>query len=297
MRLQGERGAGGVLQGGGELGVGGADFLEAVVDDFVGEFGAVAVAAEVAEVDVAEVGVHDLFGDVRGGVVGEMAVAAEDALLDAPRALGVVLEQFEVVVGFEDKGVGGADAFEDELGGVPQVGQEADVSGRRMEKKSNRIVGVVRHAEGVHGQVADLEGGAGGEEAEVQARGGLGLDDFLGEAVAVDGNLVLGAEDGEALDVVAVLVGDEDAGEGFRGAVEGEEALANLASAEAGINEDAGVVGFEIGAVAGGTAAEDGELDGHGKDGRERVGVGQRFFPPRGARRCIAGWSATEEMG
>ena len=259
--------------------VGGTDFLEAVVDDFVREFGAVAVAAEVAEVNVAQVGVHDLLGDLRGGVVREMAVAAEDALLHAPRTLGVVLQKFEVVIGFEDQGVRRADAFEDELGGVAEVGQEADVSRRGMQEKTHRIIRVMRHGEGVHREVADLEGSAGGEEAKIQARGGLGLDDFLREPVAVDGNLMLRAQGGEALDVVAVLVGDEDAGESFGRAAERGEALANLPSAEAGINEDAGVVGFEIGAVAGGTAAEDGELDWHRIDGREQGRVGQRFSP------------------
>ena len=43
------------------------------------------------------------------------------------------------------------------------------------------------------------------------------------------------------------------------------KALADLARAEPGVHEDAGFVGFDVGAIAAGTAAEDGEFDGHDK--------------------------------
>ena len=56
---------------GGELeaDVSGPDLLEAMVDDAVGELGAVALAAEVAEVEVAQVGGHDLLGGISGSFV------------------------------------------------------------------------------------------------------------------------------------------------------------------------------------------------------------------------------------
>ena len=67
----------------------------------------------------------------------------------------------------------------------------------------------------------------------------------------------------QALDMVAVLVGDEDAGEIFRGAADGGEALADLAEAEARIDQDAGFVGLHVGAIAGGAAAENGQSNRH----------------------------------
>ena len=79
-----------------------AVFAEAVADDLFGEFGAVAVFAEVAEVDVFEFVSGDFDGEGRGGVVGEVAVAGEDALFDGPRAAGVVVEEGQIVVGFQD---------------------------------------------------------------------------------------------------------------------------------------------------------------------------------------------------
>lgn len=66
--------------------------------------------------------------------------------------------------------------------------------------------------------------------------------------------------------MVGMFVSKEDAGEVFGGAADGGEALANLARAEPGIDEDAGGTGFEVGAIPGGTAAEDGKLNRHRGD-------------------------------
>ena len=41
-----------------------------------------------------------------------MAVPAEDALLEAPGAVRAILEEFDIVIGFEDQDVGGAGAFD-----------------------------------------------------------------------------------------------------------------------------------------------------------------------------------------
>ena len=125
-RLQAQSRAGDVLGGEGEGDVGGADFLEAIVDDAMGQFGAVALAAEMAEIEVAQFGGHD-FGDaIGGGFVGEMTVAAEDSLLEAPWAAGAFLQHFHVVIGFEYERVGGADTVDDEFGDVAEVGGETD---------------------------------------------------------------------------------------------------------------------------------------------------------------------------
>ena len=60
-------------------------------------------------------------------IVGKMAVAAENTLLKAPRAAGVVLEHFHIVIGFKDKHVGGANALNNEPGGMAKIGQNADI--------------------------------------------------------------------------------------------------------------------------------------------------------------------------
>jgi hypothetical protein len=65
--------------------------------------------------------------------------------------------------------------------------------------------------------------------------------------------------------MIAVFMGEENAVEAFRGTSDGREALSNLAAAESGVDEEACVVGFEVGAIPAGTAAENGELDGHAR--------------------------------
>ncbi len=232
---------------------------EAGADGGAGVSGGVAVGAEVAEVEVFQAGGDDFGGDVGGGFVGEVAVAGEDALFDGPGAAAVGVEEVEVVIGFEDEGAGGADAFDDEAGGVAEVGEEADVAVAVVEHEADGVVGVVGDGEAVDLEVAELEGGAGFEEAPGGAGGEFGLERFGGEAVAVDGDVVAFGEDGEAAGVVAVFVGEEDGLHVGEGAAEGMEAGFDLAGAEAGVDEEAGVVGFEVGAVAAAAAAEDGE--------------------------------------
>ena len=73
-------------------------------------------------------------------------------------------------------------------------------------------------------------------------------------------------------------MGNQDAGQTFRGATDGGESLANLATAETGIDENARFRRFQIGAVAAGTAAEDCELNSNGAT-LVRPGQGSNIFP------------------
>ena len=82
-------------------------------------------------------------GGFGGGDVREMSVASEDALLERPRAARTILQHLHVVIGFKDEDVRGADAVEHELGGVAEVGGEADVAAGRPQKKSDGVLRVV----------------------------------------------------------------------------------------------------------------------------------------------------------
>ena len=92
-------------------------------------------------------------------------------------------------------------------------------------------------------------GGARGDHADPGAVGGFG---------EVDGDAQAAGEDGEAGDVVLVLVGDEDGVE--RGGIfvgEGH-ALEQFAAGEAGVDEQAGVGGGDDRGVALGAGGENG---------------------------------------
>jgi len=251
--------------------------FQGVADGKTSQIGTMAVAAEMAQIELPQLGRDQLFGHLGGCFVGKMAVAAEDALLDAPGAFGVVLQQFEVMVGFEQQHVRGAHAFDDEFGRVAEVGQEADVAVAGAEQKPDRVAGIVRDGESIHQHVADFKGGAGGKDLEFQRQSERGGDGIAGKPVAVDRDAQFRRQAGKALDMVGMLVGDEDAGEAFGRAANGEEALADLASAQAGIDEEAGLVRFEVGAIAAGTAAENGESHGHARTVVPRRKAGNAF--------------------
>ena len=92
-------------------------------------------------------------------------------------------------------------------------------------------------------------GGAWSEHADPGAVGGFSKEDGDAEAAG---------EDGEAGDVVDVLVGDEDGGE-LGGIFAGERhAAEEFAAGEAGIHQDAGAAAGYHGAVAFGAGGEHG---------------------------------------
>lgn len=109
--------------------------------------------------------------------------------------------------------------------------------------------------EGVDADFAQFKRGTGDEHAAIEFGRELAFDGFAGVAVAVDGDVELGGDGGETLNMIAVLVGDEDAGEAFRSAADGGEALTDLTPAEAGIDEQTRLTRLQIGTIATGTAA------------------------------------------
>ena len=60
-----------------------------------------------------------------------------------------------------------------------------------------------------------------------------------------------------------MFVCDQKGGQIFRRATNQSEARADLARRKSGVNEHAAIFGFEIGAIAAGTAAQNGEFGGH----------------------------------
>src|ERR1041384_6519943 len=114
-----------------------------------------------------------------------MAVPAEDSLFETPRAAHIVVKHFHVMIGFKQKNVGRADAFNDQFGRVTEVGEETKVARRGAYQKSDGIGGVMRHGEGIHGDVADLEARAGAEHTTFKSHLKLELDGLFCEPVAV----------------------------------------------------------------------------------------------------------------
>jgi len=172
------------------------------------EFGLITFAAQVGEVKVAQFGGHDLRGGFGGGHVREMAVAAKDALLEAPRAARTILQHLHIMIGFEDEDVRGADAVEHEPGRVAEVGDEADVAARRPQKKSDRVLRVVRNLKCFDQNIGDFKARTGDEKVAVEFGLELKFKFFFCCAVTVNRDVQLGGDSCEAGNVVAVFVCD-----------------------------------------------------------------------------------------
>lgn len=99
-------------------------------------------------------------------------MAAGDALLERPRALGVGGEEVGAVVGLDDDDVALAELFADVLRGVAEVGDVGERTARGQqvagvagsETEADGFLGVVRDGEGGDLEIAVAEARAGFEE-------------------------------------------------------------------------------------------------------------------------------------
>ena len=256
-----------------------AERLQAIGHDALRQLRLVAIATQVAEVEMLQVAGHD-FGDaIRRRFVREMAVPAEDALLQAPRAMRAILQHAHVVIGFEHKRIGFADTFQHELGDVAEVGGKTDAAAIRAQHEPHRVLCVVRDGKCFHADVAHFKTAAGDKQPEIQLRAFRDADDFVHRgAIAINGNARFFGDGGEAGDVVAVFVRDKDGGEVFRHAREGGETLPDLPTTKADINQQPRFVRFDVRSIAVRAAAQDREFNCHGET-LKPVMDGSNVFP------------------
>ena len=155
-------------------------------------FGRVAVAAEVNAIKMPEVGMQNLLQKIGSAFVGKMAVSAGDALLEMRRAKGIVAQQIEVVIGFEQQNFAFAHAIGNEAGAVAEIGEPADARGGGVQHKANRLNVVVRHGESFDGEVANFKGMSGFKNPKLKIAF-VNVPDFIGGmAVAINRNAELG---------------------------------------------------------------------------------------------------------
>ncbi len=95
-----------------------------------------------------------------------MAAGAGDALLQVP-GIGAFLEHFHVVVGFEVRSVDGLQNLLQAAEGVAEVGKDGEFPAFAFDDEDDAVGGVVRCRDGVHGDRAEGEGIASGEEPNV----------------------------------------------------------------------------------------------------------------------------------
>lgn len=226
-----------------------AALIERLLGHQTDDFRVVVVLAEMAQDDGAGAGIERLAQEAAGDLIRQMAVAAHDALLHGPR-VGADLQHFEIVIGFEQQHIGTLQVHADGFGEVAEVGGDGHFDAFGTQAETDGVDCVVRDGEAVDLNVADGETGTSLEEFEVglvftpgNGRGG--------QAGAIDRDVQFLGDGGEAADVVAVFVGDQDGGDRFRLNADRGEALEGFLAAKPGVDEDAGPRGGDQRGIAG----------------------------------------------
>lgn len=168
------------------------------------------------------------------------------------------------MIRLEDQNVRLSNPLNDQFGGVTEISQETDVDIPSPKQKPDGIIGIVRDAEGINCDVADFECRASAKDAAVELGFELLFDRFLRQSIGVDRHWRLSAEGDQPLNMIAMLVRNQDSMQGFRCTTDLSQALADLSSAKASINQKPGFVSFEVSTVASRTAAENGQSHSHG---------------------------------
>src|SRR5437763_265634 len=96
-----------------------------------------------------------------------MSMAGHDPLLDWPRPMRVGLQQFLVVVRFDDEGVHLAQALDQHLRWVTEIGDKAEAAAAGVKGVADGLDRIVWHRKSLDGDVADLELGTGPKDAPV----------------------------------------------------------------------------------------------------------------------------------
>jgi hypothetical protein len=206
---------------------------------------------EIAGVTIETVGIGEVFAD---SVIGKMTSAGKNALLNDPR-IRADLEHVEVVIGFENKTISFAEVDFDELGHVAEVSADGHLGAVGAKGETDGIDGIVRDGESVDVDVANTKAlarlnGFNATEALAEGFRENALKNAHGRFGDEKRRLPETENLRKTVAVIAVLVSDEDSVEVIEVAFDGGKAGKSFAFAEASVNKDAGVFGFEQGKIA-----------------------------------------------
>ena len=240
-----------------------AGFGQRFVDSRKGECGRVTIAAEMSEHDTLDVSRKELLDHIGGGGVGKMTVPRLNSLFHRPGTMRIALQKFLVVVSFDYQGMNFAQPFHDHLCGVAEVGDESQAAGAGVKSEPDRIDRVVRYRKSLHDNVADREFAAGAKNPPItmSIQPAVALDGFCGEGVAINGNVEFAAENFEPADMVAVLMGEENAVQPVRRHTALSKAQDYLPGAQSSIDKNFAVISRDKRAVPGTATAEHGQTE------------------------------------
>lgn len=183
--------------------------------------------------------------------IGEVAVLRGNALLDRPRALYVHFKKFVVVVRLDKKSGELPQALNHTAGNEARVGNKAEAVRSISDHKANGIDRVMLDREGLNAEVPDGKCLPSLEGIPNRALNALLADEMGSVPRGEHGDRLAFEEIFQATDMIAVLVGEQDAAERRGIDPELHEAQAKLFRAQAGVDEKTHTAAFEDCCVAG----------------------------------------------
>ncbi len=220
-----------------------AEVLQDSAGVVVGEARGIVVAAEVAEEEIPQAGVHELADGVAAGVVRQVPGTLADPHLQIMR-VGAAQEHVHVVIGFHYHRIGLPGPLEGLVGHVAEVGHQDEQASFAADGVAHRLRGVVRDFEVLDfDSLGDLVPHARQEvaaaAADFQPREGVPGEGVLQDGSRIDGLGKPLADGAQVADVVPVVMGDEDALEAVQVQRLAFQDLFHPADADARVDEDA----------------------------------------------------------
>ena len=229
------------------------------------ERGRVTITAEMSEHSALNFSRQQFLDHACRGRVRQMTMPRLDSLFHRPRAMRVVLQKFFVVIGLDHERLHLAQAFNNQFGHVPKIGDEAEAARSGVKNEPQRIDGVVRHGECLHCNVANGKFGTGLKDPPISTsfQETAATERVSGESITIDRQIKFAAENFKSADMISVFVREENAVELLWDYAALLETQRQLPRAQPAIDENFAVIGCNQRAVPRAPAAEHGQAE-HG---------------------------------
>lgn len=215
---------------------------------------------QIARAAIEAFGIGQIFAD---RVIRKMPGAGKHALLDNPR-IRTHLQHFQIVIRFQYQTIGIAQMNFYQFRQVAEIGDDGHLRAVRAEGEAHRIGSIVGNRERVDINIANREmlsgvDGFDAAQAFFEAIGKRALQRIERWFGDVERRFPQAEHLRQAIAMIGVFVGNENAVELLESDAHGSEARKGFALAETAIDEEAGVLGFEQGDVARTAGSQDGD--------------------------------------
>jgi hypothetical protein len=194
---------------------------------------------EVSEHDGAEAGVVKSFKEGERIFVGEMAVAAADALFELPW-VGAVDEELHIVIRFEDEAVATRQTRLDELSRDSEVRTDAQAASFVLDDEPSRLSRIMRDGERVDTQISQHKRSPRLEYLAMWQGPNLCREAFQSPSTEKDREIIATAEGPAAPNMIQVLVAEDQTVELIRFDGGLIEAANELLGTQPRIHQDSG---------------------------------------------------------